>query len=228
MAGIAIALLAGLSGAACTLSPADAVALSERAVRIRDVVTLSCISPEQRDRVGAMELARLPPEVEAVTLSRAAITALARRRAPQLRALSEPGEESTMTLRLRRDTPTLEQTSCYVATRTLARGAAVRAGDLAPGACATTSDVFIYDRRARVLRTTAPLSPGEPVGALAVLPRADFVAGDTLRLSRSSGLVRVERNVVALQAAPADASLFVRGEDGEIFALSPRKSGAPP
>lgn len=70
----------------------------------------------------------------------------------------------------------------------------------------------------QVVHEAAPTSVVLPAAGSTVAPRAS--AGDSYELVARVGPVVVRRTVTALQSAWSGQQLFVRGEDGGVFAVS--------
>lgn len=79
-----------------------------------------------------------------------------------------------------------------------------------------------YDRAHAVARATRDLSVGEIVRSFPGYSEPHVVLGDDLLLVVTQGPVRVERHVTALQTARPGQSLFVKSQDGEVFATEYR------
>jgi len=103
----------------------------------------------------------------------------------------------------------------------LAEGDVPAAARFEPVPCSGTiiARAFRYDRSERATRVARTLTIGNVVkrypeyGARAVAP------GQILRLVVSEDVVRVERQVEALQEARPGQKLFVRSRDGEILSV---------
>src|SRR5262249_46003575 len=87
---------------------------------------------------------------------------------------------------------------------------------LTPCATTRTHTAFYYDREAHLTRLRRDLSVGEIVSTYPEVGSAVVRPGDTLSLVTRIGKVRIERRVVALQAARTGETLFVRTPEGDI------------
>lgn len=110
--------------------------------------------------------------------------------------------------------------SCLQVARPLAAGVLVTGGDFARVPCPAAVDAaFRYDRQLRAARTARDLATGEIVRDLPAFAFADVRPGDRLVVQARAGVVVIERQVVAVQAARAGQRLFVRTPDGAVFAV---------
>ncbi len=225
MAGdpIAIAALIG-----CALTQAPAIALDEVALRVRDVASLDCLAPAQRQAVGEFVIAHLAPN-ERRLLSRQALANLVRRRVPSLSALSRSGaDHHTVEI----SGPALEAlgdpSSCYVAATFIAEGAAILAGDLNTTSCADAPRraPVRYDRRHGIARASHDIMEGDALGRLAPAPTAIAESRRAVTLVTRIGPVTVERSVETVQPS-AGGAVFVRDRDGRVFA-APLSEGDTP
>jgi hypothetical protein len=103
----------------------------------------------------------------------------------------------------------------------LAAGETVTAEDIAPAACADriVPRAFTYDGRSAALAASRDIAAGEIVLA----PPSSLLAwarpSQAIRIAAKVGAVRVERQVVALQPGKPGEGLFVRDDDGRVFAV---------
>ncbi len=108
---------------------------------------------------------------------------------------------------------------CLVARAAVAAGEIARADAFTPSTCVRPpADAFHYDRQTGLTRVTIDLKAGDTAPRV---PNSDLAAispGQPLYLTAEVGPVRVERAVTAIQAAAAHRALFVRADDGKIFA----------
>jgi flagella basal body P-ring formation protein FlgA len=78
---------------------------------------------------------------------------------------------------------------------------------------------YRYDEMHGFTVTTRMLAPGETVAAFPEFGARMVRPGDKLVLVGASGGVRIEREVVAMQAARPSQRLFVKTTDGEIISV---------
>lgn len=210
------------SRAPCAVRNDAAIDLSRRSIRIGDIVDLSCLAPDLRHSVAALELAQTPPRFQEVELSHAAIASLARRRAPILEDL-EGDDERILLVRFANveggdeSAPTAQD--CFSLAAPLRDGAIVTGEVLSPASCTDTPGAvpLFFDRRSGAVRARGDLAQGAYLGRIDVPTHRYPDAGDALSLIVPIGPVVVRRVVVALEPAPRGGALFVRDEDGEIF-----------
>lgn len=210
-----------LGGALCQITLATSVELTDHNVRIRDVATLGCVQPNQRQAIGGLVIARLDRNTSEIEISAKAIANLVRRRAPGLTDLT--ANESPRKLRFRAQAPgepaPLRESPCFKASRVISGGQALTSASLAPAECmAAPAKVLRYDRPAGVLRATTDIPRGAYLGRLAAPPRNSVGAGDTVSVAITRGSVRIARDVRTLQPASGGDRAFVRDEEGNVFA----------
>ncbi|MBC7768219.1 MAG: hypothetical protein H7124_05480 [Phycisphaerales bacterium] len=222
-------LLFTLTAGACALIGESEVTLSERAIRIRDVATLHCLDESVRDRVGALIIARTPIGARAVQISRDGLASLVRRRAPALARIDARSESNEIVF-YAPDTPTNAQTRCFRTLRTLGEGQVITGADVEPAPCDddAAAAAMRYDRVHSVLRTHAPVAAGAYLGAAFTQSAPVTSEGAAMTLVVTAGPVQIERRVEAVQPARAGERIFVRDEDGAVFAVAfPDPSAAP-
>lgn len=214
----AAALFAALATGVCALSPLDAIDLDAGEVRVRDVITLDCIAPERRARMGELIVAQRPSHVRELELDRGALLALVRRRAPGLGEVLTVGASGSIRLRFPSASTARPEPRCFAAARSLGPGHALRAPDLVAGDCANGQPTPLrYDRRHGIVRTARAIEAGELLGPLAPLPGDVVEQGAALTLVSRSGPIVIEREVRAAQAARTGGALFVRDREGRLF-----------
>lgn len=203
---LAAAILAASTGSAPASTVVD---LSGASIRLGDVARRT------RGSTAAIEIARLPIGRSSFTLSRAALTALARRSAPGFDAGKLPDR-----ITFRRTRPAPAVATCLVASGTIGAGDAIGPDRVGPGPCVGPTSSVRYDAAAGTLVATVPIAAGWPVGG--ALPRsAPAVSrGDALTLVSRSGPVTVERSVAALQPGRSGGRVFVRSVEGQVFAVA--------
>lgn len=200
--------------AQCRLVSATDIDLSERVIRVGDIVEDQC---DADARMREAVIAILPRHGERITLTRRALAGLVRRRLPGLDPAAN-GEASIAFNALRVARPSASASNCYAAAHALSEGAALSGEDLRHAPCVSGENpALIYDRAMGVVRATRAIGEGEALGSFAAPPRRFADTGDELSLSVAVGPVRVERTVTALQPAPKGGAVFVRDAEGHIF-----------
>lgn len=215
------------AGGVCALMATDAVELASRDVRIRDIVELECLSTDVRADVGELVVASLPRSASEITLTRAGLAALARRRAPGLGEIDAGPSNELMHLRPPR-AEAAPAGPCYSAARSIAADDLVAADALSVTACADemAPAPVRYDRVHGVTRASSELEDGAYLGRIASPERAQADSGDELSLVASIGPIRIERKVWAVQPS-LGGRVFVRDENGVVFSAPLHPEGAP-
>jgi hypothetical protein len=110
---------------------------------------------------------------------------------------------------------------CMRVENPLAEGDFAGADDLTTVSCGAEAAKpgFRYDEVSRLVRASRALEPGEVVPAVSPALLAGVRPGQRILLSTRIGAVTVDRQVEAVMAAPAGRPVFVRAEDGKIFAI---------
>lgn len=215
-----IVLLASLAGTACALASAHTLDIAGADVRIRDVATLECVRPEFRKPLGNLVVATLPTHANEVTLARGALATLIRRRAPLLAGIEVGTTDQPVTLRrpVAAGVQPDATSGCWVAARAIPEGLSITGEAIQAAPCADRSGVprIRYDRAQGIARATSNIAGGDYLGRLDVPAERFADTGDELSLVAIVGPVRIERSVWAVQPGRG-ASVFVRGEDGEVF-----------
>jgi hypothetical protein len=203
------------------------VVLAGREIRVRDVAALVRIEPSEERRIADRVIARLPAGRTSVTLSRGAITALARRVGARFAATDEAEGSIRFTMSVE---PAAGRT-CRTLLRAVPAGAIVAASNSDEAACdgGRSPAPVRYDREAGVVRASIALSEGAFLGDI-LLPEPPRVAqGDALAIISRVGPIEVRRSVTAIQALRHGTRVFVRSEDGTIFDVpAPQPSASEP
>ena len=195
----------------------DRIDAPRRAVVVGDVARLQALPPAVRTRVAARAVAVISSG-GTVTLRRSALARLVRRAVPGLEVAS--GGTRAITLRYVGPTSRPAGTLCYALDRPVEAGTELRSEMLVQASCPASGGVPLHlDRSSAAVHTRQALSAGTVIGRLALPPPAPIRTGDKLRLSSTSGPVRVARAVVAMQSGRVGGRLFVKGEDGPAFAV---------
>lgn len=155
-------------GAVCALTSAPLVELSDRSVRVRDVATLDCLEPAQRERIGSQAIAALPPHAQESALTREALVALARRRAPALGSIETGEGAARIVLRAPASNHQASDSTCHSAARVIGAGETISSEMLAPAPCvARANDALHYDRVHSAPRAARAIAEGEHLGRIA-------------------------------------------------------------
>ena len=219
--------LAFVCGLTCDLMPGASIDLPNREIHVGDVVDLQCLGASDQATIGSLVIAELPASATTLSLSRAALKSLARRRVPGLEFASDPGDADLIAFQVHASAPGAPAATCFHTTRTIASGAIVSSQVVATGPCddtVLTRGQVYYDKTYGVPRAATDLPIGTNLGRLSI-PRSAFDAGDRLTLAIAIGPVRIEREVEALQPATAGSDIFVRDYEGAVF-TSPTASEA--
>jgi hypothetical protein len=208
-AGVLPAMLFGAS--VLGLVPAGEIELTDRSVRIGDVVRRGDLDAALAERT----IATLPPGRDSVTIERSALAGLLRRAVPGFRV--ESADEGTVALRAA--AAERADRRCLELINPVAAGAIIDAEDVVAIECRDGEGAvgIAYDRIAAAPRAAADLAAGHYLGRVVLGPAGGADAGAALTLASTIGPVRIERRVVALQPARQGGRLFVRTEDGEVL-----------
>lgn len=220
MAGTAGELV--MAAAACIVSSAPVITISDDELTLADVVSLDCIAEDRRQTLAQLPIATL--NAGAVELTRAGLASLVHRRLPALDV--ETGDGDAI-VRVTRRAPSPQRT-CYVATAPFAAGEAIGPGALERAPCpdSSTSASVRYDRDHGVMRARANIAPGDNLGPLMAAPVLRAERGETLSLRVAEGPVVIERPVEALQPSTGDA-IFVKDAEGHVFSAPLVEAGPP-
>lgn len=113
------------------------------------------------------------------------------------------------------------ETSCTALKHSMPAGAVARADDFIDTNCPDRVEpAFHYDAEVGAARATRPLSSGDVVRAVPAHALATVRPGDRLYVAADVGVVRIVREVVALQPGRPGRKLFVRASSGEVFAVT--------
>lgn len=199
---------------ACALTSAHVVELPGNTIRLGDVVAPACLQDGALQ--GDTVLAALPRGQRHIRLSHRALINLARRRVPDL-PVKTAAPASLIVFATRPSSHPTGQ--CFVASRPIGAGEIIDADLLHASRCNTAafSTPVVYERETRVVRARERIDQGAYLGPLIVPAHRYPDAGDALVLVSTLGATRVERPVVAAQAAPYGNALFVQDADGRVF-----------
>lgn len=213
--GLLFLTIANADLGACALVETPVIALDERTIRLNDIVALDCLSAPDRERLGALSIARLPHGRERMTLHADALDNLVARRAPMLGHIeTDPARRFTFQAPAQRGAAS----SCFAAAADIAEGAALASRDLVESPCApATASALAFDTRTGLTHATREIDAGEIVGRVGGFREPAIVKGQTLNIETRVGPVRIERRVTALQTAAEGEPFFVKGANGEVL-----------
>jgi hypothetical protein len=209
--------LLGQSANLCAVIPATELMFTTSVVRVGDLIELDCVPPSARTRLGAQVLLDAR-ERTTVTLSRAGLATLARRRAPMLRFSTDQQGE----IQLRFSTGRSDTTrACLHARGAIASGAALDRSMVALAPCPPSEDTapIRYDATTGQSHAITDIPSGAPLGPVLVPQSRATQAGDSLTLQVRAGPVTITRPVEALQSAQSGERVFVRDAEGQVFSV---------
>jgi len=227
MGAVTLLTAVGLS-AHCLLTAAQSVDVPDRFIRVRDAVQLDCVPASQRGHIGELVVAALPLGAREIQISRQALATLARRRVPGLGELAIGDSNTAIAFRSSHINVDPDAV-CYALARPVRAGEAITLDALSQATCdgASRPSLIRYDSDSGVVRAQTDLEAGLYLGRLHVPPHRFADIGDQVVLTETVGVVRIDRAVEALQAAPFGGAIFVRDEDGEIFSAATTPTGSP-
>lgn len=197
------------------------VDLRGRDIRLGDLAALAGFAPAAHPRLAARVIASVPPGRTQLSITQAALASLVRRNVPGLAGQLVPGA-GVVTFRappqpIQTD---LQLGACAAIAQPVAQGAAIKPADIVAVPCEATEAgaPLRFDRRASAIRASAPLPAGTRLGRVVLSAAPDVDKGDELTLVSAVGPVRVERQVVALQAGRSGGRVFVRDAEGQVVA----------
>ncbi len=204
---------AGLPGHAAA---AERVVLPAREITVAD---LAVLDNGQRTRLGPLTIAVVPAGRSHLELDSATRAKLLRRRVPgQALRLRHGGK-------VRFEVPEAPGPGhgarpCLMLRHDLDAGAYLQPEAVAPAPCRAHAArlPLRFDRRVNAPRLSAPLAAGAYLGPLAVRGGPVIGAGTELRHVARQGPVTIERRVNALQPSRMGQAVFVRTQDGAVFA----------
>lgn len=216
----ALLFAAALGGSSCLLAEAQDLELADGRLRLGQVIDGDCpLLAEMDDLV----IARLPQGTNRLSLSRAALVALIRRRVPDL-AIDDPSTGPD--IELQRPLTTNAQRSCFALSRAVTADAPLTEDAIVATTCLPEQARFAlaYDRRDGIVRAAEAGEAGRYIGPLMALPPALIERNQDLQLRVTQGPVTITRDVVAVQTVRAGDAIFVRDADHHVFA-APSSAG---
>lgn len=203
------------AAAMARITDAGELLIRDNAVRLGDVVQLDVAD---RQRIGAIVIARAPTGARHVQVSRADLLLLARRAVPGLQV--EEAAEGMITLRVEA-AATEETRQCFEVAAPVAQDEFISAEDVNAVSCdrQQATAALRHDRETGAAVAARALAPGDYLGRIHLGQPAIVRRGDKLVLQSRSGPVVIERPVVAMQSGKAsDRRIFVQTDDGTTIA----------
>lgn len=214
------ASLLAVLGATAVAPPVE-IALAGREVRMADVAALTGFGPAAHPRFATRVIASIPRGRTRLSMTQEALAGLVGRSVPGLAGRMMPGA-GAVTFRALPSAveATGIQGGCSATAQPIAQGTALTPADIVTVLCdAGSIDAPVrFDRRASAVRASVALAAGTRLGRIALPGAPDVDSGDRLTLVSAVGPVRVERQVVALQAGRAGGRVFVRDAEGQVVA----------
>lgn len=220
-----VASLLAVLGATAAAPPVE-IALGGREVRIADVAALTGFGAAAHPRFASRVIASIPRGRTRLSMTRDALVGLVGRSVPGLAGRMMPGAGAVTFHALPHAVDANEiQGGCSATAQPIAEGTALTPADIVTVPCdagpidAGPIDAPVrFDRRASALRASVALAAGTRLGRIALPGAPDVDSGDRLTLISAVGPVRVERQVVALQAGRSGGRVFVRDAEGQVLA----------
>jgi flagella basal body P-ring formation protein FlgA len=219
-----IAAPALLMTAALSLTPPATpvraeVVVSGPVVRLGDVADLTGLPGAWRVAAAGLPIARFAPGQRRIVLSGTAIAERARGAMPVLAAwIAPPAAAAAQVTRRASAAADRPEGPCLRALRPIPAGGTVTQTDVEAARCAAAAVRLSYDGATGLARARDDLAAGDLLHAP---PRRTLSAvrpGQTLTLRAAAGPVVVERQVEVLRAARPGAAVYVRSDDGAVFA----------
>lgn len=214
-------LLLAIPVATTAATPPIEIVLRGRDVRLADVAALAGFRPAAHPRFATRVLASIPRGRTRLSMTREALAGLVGRSVPGLAGRLTPGAGAvTFHVLSKLAEPNGVQGDCYATAQAVAQGTALTPADIVAVPCEAEPNVapIRFDRRASAVRASVALAAGTRLGRIALPAAPDVDRGDRLTLASTVGPVRVERQVVALQAGRAGGRVFVRDAEGQVLA----------
>jgi hypothetical protein len=188
-------------------------------VRLADVAALGSLPPDLRARAGELEVARFARGQDVLNVPGTRLMERARGQLPALAPwLSSVQPPMVRIARAPAEGATRAAPTCLRTLRALEPGEVAVAKDFEAADCRPGAERLSYDRVNGLARTREGLSAGDLVRGLSPSLLSAVRPGAPLRLRVVVGPVAVEREVEILRPARAAAPIYVRGDDGRVFA----------
>lgn len=211
MIGLMLAAASAAAGPA-VLTDRESIAIDGRSIRVGDVIEGIAGS-----RVAGVEIARVPATRTVVALSRRALVSLIRRAAPGF--VVTPRGDGTVVFHVTARS-VARHDPCWRTTTIVAAGETIGRDRVMQGTCDGASAAAHFDRRGGTIVADAALPVGSVIGRVAPPPAPVVARGGAMTLIARTGVVTVERPVVALQPGRAGRRVFVRDGAGHVFAAT--------
>jgi hypothetical protein len=195
-------------------------AVTSTVVRLSDVARLGGVPAALRSRAAAIPVARFGAGQTRIVVAGGAVAERARGAMPALTvwAATLDGARIPVTRRIGRATSAAPARTCLRALRPMEAGAAAVREDFDETACTARAEALGYDRIAGLARAGRAIEAGDLVRGLPARTMSAVRPGQSLTLRAAVGPVVVERSVEVLRPARPGAPVFVRGDDGDVFA----------
>lgn len=202
-----------------------AITWREQATVSADVITLgaaadlSRLPPSLRSSAATLVLWRAPKVGSRVVFSSRSAAARARALMPALAPWLD-GDNGVSISIVRGAAPQSVPAAiaCVTATKPLAAGEIVLAGDFASTGVCAARPALAYDPRRGLTRASRALAAGDAIPA-PIAPLPVVAPGQSTMLNIVVGPVRVQREVRVLQAGRPGGQVFVDAQDGPAFAV---------
>ncbi len=195
---------------------------SERAtVSLFDVADLNCLPPAEAKQIGALDIAVLAA-AKSVRVRRGELRDLAEARVPGVAFSCGDDDACAETVPVSaRSALDRNITVCRETIDPIAAGVSLTTANTRIADCGkdVAAGPLIFDAASEEITARADLAPGTALGRVAVSDPPYAKAGDRLVASARIGPVTVSRPVTALQPARRGSDVFVRSEDGTVFAM---------
>jgi hypothetical protein len=207
----------GALSAACALLPVGELHIAGPQLHVGDVVTLNCAPPSERPALGALVIASVPEGRR--TLTRTALRNLIARRTALDVTLGGAGD-----IALIRPHGAPPARRCYETAAPVAANQSLDRDRVRPVACRTEPGARLdYEASTGRIHADSDLPEGAYLGRLDP-PRPAPDTGDQVALVVTAGPVSITRAVTALEPGARSRRIFVRDNDGQVFAAALAKA----
>lgn len=206
---------------ACGALPHDAAADDRIVLQRQDITVadIAMLNAEQQVHPGGLVVLTIPPGKHRLELDAATRARLLRLRVPgqSLRLRHDGKVQFTLATP---DQAIRATAPCFTLRHDLDAGDYLDRHAVEPAPCLdrATTPQFRFDRRVNAPYLSSSLAAGAYLGSLALREGAIIGAGSGLSHVSRQGPVTIERAVTAVQPARAGKAMFVRTQDGAIFA----------